>query len=274
MSKAARHAAALAAFFLISAPSAVCSESLPDAEAEGFLLRADISQRTRLRVGITGSERATLSDGRLTHDAHIQTIDQSRTSFQSKDGTELNFRDTYLYNVAAYRLDRLVNLHLVPVSVVRKVAGKEASVTWWIDDVQMMELERYKKKIKPPNQRDWNDQMNNVRVFNELVYNTDANLGNVLITNDWNVRLIDFTRAFRRHTTLRSPKNLLERIDRRVLDGLVSLNAERIAERLGDVLGKIEQAAILARRDLILAHYNALISQRGEQAVVCSLPGH
>ncbi len=101
-------------------------------------------------------------------------------------GLELNFRDSYKYNVAAYKLDRLLGLNMVPVSVERKVAGDLAAVTWWCDNIMMMDKERYSKKIQTPMAKrvSWNDQMYQVRIFNELIYNTDANLGNVLITND------------------------------------------------------------------------------------------
>ena len=64
---------------------------------------------------------------------------------------------------------------MVPVSVERKLGGDTGSVTWWVDDVMMMEMERYKKKVKVPPQRNaaWNDQMYQVRVFNQLVFNND-----------------------------------------------------------------------------------------------------
>ena len=109
---------------------------------------------------------------------------------------------------------------MIPVSVKRKIKGKRASVTWWVDDVKMMEDKRYRKKIAPPNRAKWNDQMFQVRIFNELVYNTDANLGNLLITNDWKLVMIDFSRGFRRHKALMNPKNLLNcKLDRRFYDG-------------------------------------------------------
>jgi len=275
MQPAARYAAALWGLtLLLAAPPAGAEKLLTDGEMEQFLETAEIGRRSRLSIGITGSQRAAMTDGRLTHDAHIQTVDERRQTFTGVRGVEFNFRDSYLFNVAAYRLDRLINLHMVPVSVLRKVGGKEASVTWWLEDVLMMELDRYKKKIAPTNSADWNDQMYNVRVFNELIYNTDANLGNVLITNDWKIRLVDFTRAFRTLKTLREPKNLSERIDRRIYDGLKSLDEERLTAELADVLPKAEIRAIRARRDMIVAHYDALIAQRGEGAVICEDPGH
>ena len=188
---------------------------------------------------------------------------------------EVNFRDSYKYNIAAYRLDRLLNLHMIPVSVKRKIKGKQASVTWWVDDVQMMEEKRYKKKIAPPNRAKWNDQMFQVRIFNELVYNTDANLGNLLITHDWKLVMIDFSRGFRRHKDLMDPKNLLNcRLDRRFYDGMQALQEHGVRQLLADVLTEGERRGLLARKDKIVSHFDGLIAQKGERGVLCSLPGH
>ena len=249
--------------------------ALSDEEQEHFLLNAEVVKTRSVSTGITGTQRATLSDGKLTHDASIQTIDIYKPAFQSVRGTELNFRDSYKYNIAAYRLDRLLSLNMIPVSVERKVKGKTGAVTWWVDNVKMMEKQRYQNKVTVPDTLAWNDQMQQVRVFNELVYNTDANLGNLLITNDWQLRMIDFTRGFRTQKQLREPKNLTDcHLDRRFLNGLRALNEQTLTQKLGDVLRKNEIEALLARRDLILAYFEQQITQKGEQAVICDKPGH
>jgi hypothetical protein len=246
-----------------------------DAQMEHFLLTAKVVRSRSVSTGVTGTQRATLDDGKLTHDASVQTVDISKPTFQTAAGTELNFRDSYKYNIAAYRLDRMLGLEMIPVSVQRTVKGKTGAVTWWVDNVQMMEKQRYQKKVDAPDPDSWNDQMYQVRVFNELVYNTDANLGNLLITDDWKLRMVDFSRAFRLQKELRDPKNLTNcRLDRRVYDGLRRLNEESLTQRLRDVLRSNEISAVLARRDRILAHFDEQIAQRGEQAVICNKAGH
>jgi hypothetical protein len=67
---------------------------------EEFLRRAQVIRQKPLSVRVTNSQRATLEDSNLKHDAHIQTVDISKTSFQTDRGTELNFRDCYRYNMA------------------------------------------------------------------------------------------------------------------------------------------------------------------------------
>ena len=58
-------------------------------------------------IGTTGALRVTLSEGKLTHDAQFQPIDVYKPVFHGAEGTvEKNFRDTYKFNIAAYRLGR------------------------------------------------------------------------------------------------------------------------------------------------------------------------
>ena len=77
-------------------------------QQEEFLKKAKVARTRSAGKGVTGTARATLSDGTITHDASIQTIDESMREFRSNRGTELNFVDSWRYNVAAYRLDRLL----------------------------------------------------------------------------------------------------------------------------------------------------------------------
>ena len=246
-----------------------------DAEKEAFLLGARVKKTKGVSTGVTGTRRATLSDGQFTHDASIQTINVHKRSAPTARGIELNFRDCYKYNIAAYRLDRLLNLNMVPVSVERKIRGKAAAVTWWVKDVAMMEKERREKKIRPPRIADWMDQNMQARVFNEFVYNTDANLGNLLITKDWKLILIDFSRSFRWHEELRQPKNLQRgKLDRRLYDGLRTLQKSQVEKRLGDMLLQPEIDGLMARRDKIVAYFAEQIAEKGEIHVLCSLTGH
>jgi hypothetical protein len=240
-----------------SAPASIVQ--LSDEEMEQFLLKARVVKTRGAGKGITGSTRATLSDGATTHDAHIQIIDESKREFRSKDGIEFDFRDSWMFNVAAYKLDRLLGLKLVPVTVARRWKTNMASFTWWVDDVQMDEAERLKRKTNAPNLLAWNEEMQLVRLFDQLIYNIDRNLGNLVITNDWRVWAIDHTRAFRRFTALKTPGNIA-RCDREIFARLKALDKVMLRQTLGPHLQTFEIDTLLKRRDLIVA----LIEQRGD----------
>jgi hypothetical protein len=240
----------------------------PEQMAE-FLLNAKILKSKATSKGITNSARATLSDGRLTHDAHIQTIDEAKTRFEGSRGTEMNFKDTWKFNVAAYRLGVMLGLgNMIPMSVERKMpGGKHGSMTWWVDDVLMDEAERFMKKTEPPNLDRWNDEMYIVRVFDQLIYNTDRNLQNLLITKDWKIWMIDHTRGFRLHTSLAQPKNLVK-CERKLLAALRQLNEESLTREMTPYLTKLEIKGVLGRRDKIVQMFEQLCAQKGEGAVL------
>jgi len=243
----------------------------PSPEAmEAFLLKARVSNLRDAGSGVTNSRRATLTDGQLTHDAHIQTVDIAQQVFESGRNTELNFKDTYRYNIAGYRVAKLVGLTTVPMSVERAVEGKPAAVTWWVDDVQMDEKERMKTKSQGPDPVKTNKQIQIMRIWDELIQNRDRNQGNILWTHDWTMWLIDHTRAFRLNTNLLKPEQLA-RCDRGLLERLRAVTPEALAQAVGNSLTKQEQEALLARRDKIVKHYDERIARLGEPVVLFTL---
>jgi len=236
--------------------------ALSDEEMERFLLKAKVGKTKGIKKGVTGSLQATLTDGTITHDAHIQTIDESKQEFRSTGGTEFNFRDSWMFNVAAYKIDRLIGLKVVPVTVARRYKSDPASFTWWIDDVMMDEAERLKKKTPAPNPIVWNEEMQLVRLFDQLIYNIDRNLGNLIITNDWRMWAIDHTRAFRTFDTLKTPGNIA-RCDRQVFERLKALNKETLQSEIGKYVQQWQMDALLKRRDIIVK----MLEERGPAAI-------
>ncbi len=143
---------------------------------------------------------------------------------------ELNFRDYYGYNIAAYRLARVLGYDdLVPVSIERRWRGQPGAVTWWVDK-KWDEDERLKANIAPPDQTEWEKQVYTARVFTALVQDSDRNLGNQLVTEDFHIWLIDFTRAFRRDRELDTP-GIMRRIDRKLFERLKTRSGSRASRR-------------------------------------------
>jgi hypothetical protein len=244
--------------------------TLTCAEMETFLKTAKIGRQRSIPVGVTVPSRATLDDGKLQHDASIQTIDESKTTFATARGTEFNFRDSWQFNVAGYELAKMLELNMVPPYVERTVSGRRASVSWWVSDT-MMERDRVKQKINPPDTEKWNAEVLAGRVFHELIADTDVNMTNLLITKDWRVWLIDFSRAFRTTKALQEPERL-NAVDRKLLAKLKGLTRDPLRQTLGRWLTRDQIDAVLARRDLIVRRLEDQIAAKGEATIVYDFP--
>jgi len=260
-----------AAAVCLAVPAIVAAADEPNLTKEQmkqFLLTAKVVNGKHTSKGITSPWRLTLSDGALTHDGAFQTIDEHKTMTQMASGvTELNFVDSYKYNIGAYILAEMLGFDdMMPVTVERKWQGNSGALAWWLP-VKMDEAERVKRKIDPPDPDAWNKQMYKVRVFDELVYDTDPNLTNVLIGEDWKIWRIDFTRAFRLHKNLQDPKNLV-RCDRQLFENLKKLDGAELEQKTKHYLTKSEVQAVVARRDKIVAYFQQLIAQKGESEVL------
>jgi hypothetical protein len=246
--------------------------ALTPTEQREFLRTARVVNSRPIGKGVTGSLRLTLSDGRTTHDAAFQSIEdrntiQDRVAGRKRAG-ELNFADSYKYNIAAYELAQLLGLaHMMPTTVERRWSGRVGSLTWWVDDVLMDEAEREKTDAQPPSSLDLQRQRLRMYAFAELIRDTDRNKGNVLYTKDWRVIMIDFTRAFRLEPQLRSP-DILQQIDRKLFDALKTVSDQQLRAAAGEWLTRDEVNGVIARRKLIVDRFDRLIRERGEAATL------
>jgi hypothetical protein len=240
-----------------------------DQQKADFLMKAKVIKNKHTAKGVTEPYVLTLTDGTVTHDGDFQPIDEMKAQMQFADGhMEFNFKDSYKFNIAGYELAKLVGMdNMIPVTVERSWNGMRGSLSWWVPDVAMDEGDHLKNKAEAPDATAFNNQMYKIRVFDELVYDTDPNLTNVLITKDWKIWRIDFSRAFRTWKKLRDPANLVM-CDKTLLEKMKALNEDDLKNATKKYLTGSEIKAVLARRDLIVAQFDKLVAEKGEAAVL------
>ena len=251
-------------------PAPASGLPLEDATAEKFLKNAQIVTVKNFDTkAVTRPKRVELTDGHTNCFAVFKTIDEYVPKKQfANGGTELQFSDSYKYEIAAYELDKLLELGIVPPVVERRIDGEVGSLSLWVD-ASITEWERLKvRDIHPTDTVAWNRQMFTVRLFLQLIYDTDyQNISNLLVTPDWKIYKIDSSRAFRTHKKLRHEESL-ERFSRPVLASLRELTKEELEAHLGSWLSKIQIRALWVRRGLILELADRRVTELGEDAVL------
>jgi len=237
---------------------------------EDFLRNGQIGAQHGIPVGVTLPSRATIEYKGAQHDAAIQTVDVFKEKRQTTHGIEMNFHDSWKYNVAGYELAKILELNMVPPYVERSVNGQKASLSWWVNDA-MTDAERVKQKLEPPDLESWNKQMLATEVFHQLIYDTDANRTNLLITKDWQIWMIDFTRAFRTNKNLQEPKNLV-RCDRKLLAKLRTVDKDVLKEKLSHWLTGFEIDGLAARARKMVELFDKETAANGEAMVLYDFP--
>jgi hypothetical protein len=242
---------------------------LSGAAAEEFLREAEVVAMKPIGVGITKPMKVTLRRNGREHHAVWKTVDDLRQGiFQGpKGGFQSAFRDSYKYEVAAYELDKLLQLGLVPPTVSREIDGRRGSLQLWVENA-FTELDRRESDRLPQDYVSWSNELYKLRLLHQLTFNDDArNVRNVVYDESFQPYAIDNSRSFRRYHYLSDESGLL-RFSRGLLARLAGLDRARLERALDPWLDSAEIEAILARRDLLLQTASEKTQQYGEAAVL------
>ncbi len=236
-------------------------------EIEQFMAEATITGMVDIGEGVTRPEKATLELNGETHHGVFKDVDIFREGMtRVGDIMEMNFQDSYKTEIAAYEIDRLIDLGLVPATLERSYRGNRGSLQWWVES-EMSEAERAQGRILPPDRQRWGRMMSKVRLFDSLIYNTDRHQRNIRITKDWTIILIDHSRTFRTEDELREPEQIML-FSRSLLENIAKLDEDTLKDRVGRYLTIFQIRAVLTRRDLLLDRAKKLVAERGEERVL------
>jgi len=238
-----------------------------DDELLAWLRDADVVEVREIGEGITRPRRLTLEKDGVTARVVFRNVSERKPIANVGPGRrETNLRDFYGYEPVAYRLSRLLGLDRIPPAELYSYLGEKGSIQIWIEKA-MNERRRRETNTTPPDSVRWKRQLQTMLVWNEVVGNTDPNMGNILYGPNWEIYLIDHTRAFRQS------KDLLhgEEIDgcpRRFYERLRTVSDDEIRAIGRDLLNPGEIRGLLARRARIVELLDRLVRERGEAAVL------
>ena len=230
---------------------------------EEFLRTAAVVGQKQLSgaEAVTNPWVLTLKLGDFTH----------RALWKNIQGRPKGYLEGWQYEIAAYRMDRLLGMDMVPPTVERRFHGDRGSSQYWTDDtISLRDKDKRGEEVPPAKVFAWNRATYLQRFFDNLIANEDRNEGDILITTDWRMILVDHSRTFRTWKKLifaaNSPDGpkLMASLPRAIIEKAKALTAESIRAAVGETLTDAEIGAMLYRRDLILKEIDILIKLNGE----------
>jgi hypothetical protein len=239
---------------------------------EEFLNTAEIvgqEQPFSDREAVTRPWRLTLEKDGISNDA----------LWKNPEGRMRGFIENWKWEIAAYRMDKLLGLNMVPPTVEKEFQNDRGSCQLWID-AKMSLKDKYEQNIDTPSYKvfPWNRALYLQRAFDNLIANEDRHQNQYLITEDWRIILIDHSRSFRTSGKFakrliydekyKEGPRLMKQLPRAFVEKLKALDAESIKAAVGEFLTDKEIEYVLIRRDLIIDWLNKYIKKQGEENVL------
>jgi hypothetical protein len=225
------------------------------AEYEEALRTAEVVRTENVPVGVTKPLRCYLAPGGLFESFAFKSI---------QPGRQTGFWESYKSEMAAYELDKLLDLQMVPPTVERRVNKNLGAAVLWVGPVES--FQQMGGPPAPPSDHfdSWNRQMARAKMFDNLVNNRDPNLGNWLVDPAWNLILIDHTRAFAPGKDL---FHKLNRIDKALWERVLALDEATLKAALGPYLDGSQIKDIFGRRDKMQKEIDKMVAEKGEGEV-------
>ena len=226
-------------------------------EIEDYLRTVPMEKLEDLSVGVTKPKKAHLPPGGPVQYLVWKMIPPGRYT---------GYWESYKSEIAAYELDKMLGLNMVPPTVEKEHRGERGAAIMWVSPSKSFQDMGLKgAPVAPPiQQASWARQLVKAKMFHNLIANVDPNLGNWLVDPAWNLILIDFSRCF---TNTRDMPHALTRVDADLWDRMKGMTEESLTPTLGKLLGRGELRAILQRRDRMAKLIADLVKEHGEDFV-------
>lgn len=171
----------------------------------------------------------------------------ARMAWRSPDGAFRGFHEWYKNDIAAYELDKLLRLDMVPPAVERQLKSARGSAQQWVESALPV---RGDELPDGPHRAEWENQLARMIMFDNLIGNRARVLANQIRDVGWNLILLDHSRAFGVGTDL---PNKMTRIDSGLWKRIEGLTQKQLDDALHKWIDKNAIRAILDRRERMRA---------------------
>lgn len=236
---------------------------------EEFLKTAEIVKDKEIGEGVTRPIKLYLKTGDV----------EATGIWKNPRGKLGGSLEGWQYEIAAYEMDKLLAINLIPPTVEKQFKGKKGSLQLWVEsEYSLLDIMEQKIPFPAEHQDHLNKMKYITRAFDCLIANEDRTQQNILYTKDWRMILIDHSRSFRSSKKftkqLMFGKNgimgskLIRRLPRALVEKIKTLDFESIKNAVGPYLNDKEIKAILTRNKLLLAEISEMIKEKGEDEVL------
>ena len=166
---------------------------------------------------------------------------------------ELAIEDHFIPELAAFKLDRMLGLGMVPVTVRRQIDGQQGTLQFVPADT-MTERERVADGVGRVTPCPLGKQVRAMYVFDALIGNPARTPSTMLFSpDDWLLMLVDHESSFGVETDRPAYVKEIElAIGEQWRMALLEIDDETLRTNLGDVLDKRRLAALSKRRDAMI----------------------
>jgi len=260
-------------FIIFSTTSAVAqftsTELSQREDVEKWLTEGKIIKSEEIGEGVTEPKRLFLKAGE----------NELSGVWKNPKGFKNGVLEGWQYEIAAYQMDKLLGLDMVPPTVKRRYNRNEGSLQFWIEGT-ISDEDRQASGMQMPasHMHEWENRIYLMRAFDSIIANDDRTQQNIRYTKDWRTILIDHSRSFR--STKEHTKNLIfgknglketltfRRLPRKFVENVRALNFDQIKDAVGIYLTKREINAVLSRKDIFLIEIDEMIKEQGEDTVL------
>jgi hypothetical protein len=223
-----------------------------ESQIEEHLKRADVTSVEDIGTGVTHPRRAHLKPTKPVESLVWKVLPPGRRG---------GYWESYTSEIAAYELDKLLKLKMVPPAVERRIDVETGAAVMWLGGIRSVK----QRGGKVPSGVVWGKPLRKMLMFDNLIGNTDRNAGNILVGPPGQLILIDHSRAF---LTNKSLPSKLERVDSELWERMKMLTRDDLTRVLRSWIDDDAINAIVERRNRMAAAVDQLVAKKGSAVVI------